>query len=119
MNVEPVVPQAQQTFLLRSRPRWLVTITRPGLVVGVICLLSLLLQVRFFILSDFRYLALTRVQDDSFYYLQPAWMFKETGQFTFDGETPTYGFQPLWMLLLTGLSFFAADKVAFLREALV
>lgn len=91
----------------------------PGVVVGVLSLLSFLLLARFCILSDFRYLAVTRIQDDSFYYLQPAWMFKETGHFTFDGQTPTYGFQPLWMLLLAGLSYFTADKVTFVRASLV
>jgi len=72
-----------------------------------------------FILSDIGYLAAARIQDDSFYYLQPAWMFKETGQFTFDGETPTYGFQPLWMVLLTMLSYLTLDKITFVRAALV
>lgn len=36
-------------------------------------------------------------QDDAFYYLVPAKHFLETGRFTFDGWTPTYGFHPLWM----------------------
>jgi hypothetical protein len=53
--------------------------------------------------SDSLTLALS-VHDDSFYYLLPAWQFSTYGYFTFDGLHKTYGFQPLYMLLLTGLS---------------
>lgn len=38
--------------------------------------------------------------------------------FTFDGENTTYGFQPLWMVVLSVLSRFAGDKETFLRAAL-
>lgn len=67
--------------------------------------------------SDFRELACNRLQDDSYYYLQPAWNFPRLGFFTFDGEHPTYGFQPLWMLLLSFLSIFSPDKIIFLRAS--
>jgi len=53
--------------------------------------------------SDYHALAVL-TPDDSFYYLVPAWRFKTAGFFTFDGVHPTYGFQPLFMVLLTGLS---------------
>jgi hypothetical protein len=53
--------------------------------------------------SDYLALAVS-TPDDSFYYLLPAWRFATHGYFTFDGVHATYGFQPLFMLLLTGLS---------------
>jgi hypothetical protein len=65
--------------------------------------------------SDFRELAFNRLQDDSYYYLQPAWNLPRLGFFTFDGENPTYGFQPLWMLFLSVISVFSPDRVFFLR----
>jgi hypothetical protein len=65
--------------------------------------------------SDIRELACNRLQDDSYYYLQPAWNFSRAGFFTFDGEHPTYGFQPLWMLMLAALARMTPDKIFFLR----
>ena len=53
--------------------------------------------------SDYLALAVA-TPDDSFYYLLPAWRFPTHGYFTFDGVHPTYGFQPLFMVLLTALS---------------
>ena len=53
--------------------------------------------------SDYLALAVS-TPDDSFYYLLPAWRFGTHGYFTFDGVHATYGFQPLFMVLLTGLS---------------
>lgn len=96
----------------------------PGMILSALVLMSLLIQLRFVLVSDFRFLATNWIQDDSFYYFQPAWLFKDTRMFTFDGETPTYGFQPLWMLVLVGLAsarelFIGIDKVSFLRLALV
>jgi hypothetical protein len=65
--------------------------------------------------SDLRELACNRLQDDSFYYLQPAWNFSRSGTFTFDGEHPTYGFQPLWMILLAAVARLSPEKTFFLR----
>lgn len=79
--------------------------------------LALALMLRHAALSDFRELALNRLQDDAYYYLQPAWQFAEKRFFTFDGLHPTYGFQPLWMLVLVFQAMFTPDKVAFLRAA--
>jgi hypothetical protein len=59
------------------------------------------------------------MQDDAFYYLQPAWLYKSLGYFTFDGVNKTYGFHPLWMITLTALAHTTTDKIFFLREALV
>ena len=39
--------------------------------------------------------------DDAFYYMQPARVFVETGQVSFDGENPTNGFHPLWFVINT------------------
>jgi hypothetical protein len=44
------------------------------------------------------------VPDDSFFYLQVAKWFPSTHEFTFDGDNPTYGYQPLWQLLLCALA---------------
>lgn len=67
--------------------------------------------------SDLRELACNRLQDNSYYYLQPAWNFSRTGVFTFDGEHPTYGFQPLWMAVLAILARLSPDKLFFLRAS--
>jgi hypothetical protein len=65
------------------------------------------------------YLALAGLMpDDSFYYLVPAWRFKTHGYFTFDGVHRTYGFQPLFMVLLTGLSVVLPSIEAVFRTAL-
>ncbi|WIG92488.1 hypothetical protein [Myxococcus sp. SDU36] len=64
--------------------------------------------------SDYFELAAS-IQDDSFYYLVPAFRFKTQGFFTFDGLTSTYGFQPAYEVLLTAYAFFFADFESFLR----
>lgn len=40
------------------------------------------------------------IPDDSFFYLRIAQQWWQCGEFSFDGRNPTYGFQPLWQLLL-------------------
>jgi hypothetical protein len=60
----------------------------------------------------------TAVQDDTFYYLLPAWNFSRFGWFTFDGLTRTYGFQPLWEICLAVLATASPSREAFLRIAL-
>ena len=59
------------------------------------------------------------VPDDAFYYLHPAWMFGEGEGFTFDGLSPTYGFQPLWGLALGVVAFFLPSKTVFLYVGLL
>jgi hypothetical protein len=44
---------------------------------------------------------ITVIPDDAFYYLQLAKNFSLYGKWTFDGETTTTGFHPLWAYLLT------------------
>lgn len=70
-----------------------------------------------FIYSDFLALAVT-IHDDSFYYLVPAFNFKEHWRYTFDGLHATYGFQPLYMLILTALSLFSPSAEIVLRFGL-
>jgi hypothetical protein len=67
--------------------------------------------------SDYLTLA-TGVQDDTYYYLLPAWNFSRHGWFTFDGLTRTYGFQPLWEICLSIVAFAASSREMLLRTAL-
>jgi 4-amino-4-deoxy-L-arabinose transferase-like glycosyltransferase len=85
----------------------------------ICCAFAFLVELRFIVSSDVGYLATSWIKDDSFYYLQPAWMFKQLHFFTFDGQERTYGFQPLWMVLITAGSYLVTDKEAFLRLVLV
>jgi hypothetical protein len=66
--------------------------------------------------SDYLALAMS-IPDDSYYYLLPAWRFQTHGFFTFDGVHRTYGFQPLFMVLLTGMSAILPSIEAVLRAA--
>ena len=59
------------------------------------------------------------MQDDSFYYLQPARMFVHTGKFTVDGSNVTYGFQPLWMLLMVILAYIVSDRWMLVLASLI
>jgi hypothetical protein len=83
----------------------------------VLGLIPLRLFLRRFVESDFLALAVS-VPDDSFYYLLPAWHFSTHGYFTFDGLHKTYGFQPLYMLLLTALSAILPSIEAVFRAGL-
>jgi len=69
-----------------------------------------------FAVSDEQHL-LGRFSDDAFYYFTIATNHAKTGTLTFDGETVTNGFHPLWLALL--LPFFRAtsDRVLALRLA--
>ncbi len=67
--------------------------------------------------SDLRALAAT-LQDDSLYYLLPAFRFHTHGMWTFDGENATYGVQPLFAVFLTALAWPFDDRDAFLRTAI-
>jgi hypothetical protein len=71
-----------------------------------------------FLLSDAYALAST-IQDDSFYYIIPAYNLKSVGFFTFDGRNPTYGFQPLYMILLSVFGFFFTSLPLFLSAVLL
>ena len=90
----------------------------PDILVIGLCIISFILQFRFIFASDIAYLAADWVKDDAFYYLQPAWQFKQFGFFTFDGINPTYGFHPLWMIIVSLLAAVTSDKAFFFREIL-
>jgi hypothetical protein len=57
------------------------------------------------------------IQDDSFYYFIPAWNESHGAGFTFGGEK-TSGFQPLYELLLTVLSYFSRSLESLVRSAI-
>jgi hypothetical protein len=67
--------------------------------------------------SDVRRLA-SGLQDDSFYYLLPAWRAWDAGYLTFDGEHPTFSLQPGYAAFLVLLAGFAASREVFFRLAL-
>ncbi len=91
-----------------------------------ICFLVLLLSgcivlyisIRNFLLGNIYSLA-SNVQDDSFYYIVPAFNFKSSGFFSFDGVNPTYGFQPLYMLWLSWCALWFSDLDTFFRFTLI
>ena len=58
------------------------------------------------------------VPDDSLFYFQIAWNFPRTGRFTYDGLHDTYGFQPLWQLVLAFLAPLFEEREAFFRAGL-
>ncbi len=82
-------------------------------------LLSLIIQLSFFLFNHVEYISINWILDDSFYYFQPAWNFVHSGVFTFDGINETYGFQPLWMIIITVLASLSADKLIFVKSILV
>jgi len=57
------------------------------------------------------------IQDDSFYYFIPAWNESHGAGFTFGGEK-TSGFQPLYELLLTTISYFCSSLESLVRTAI-
>lgn len=58
-------------------------------------------------------------EDDAFFYFRIAGNVVQNGFFSFDGLTPTNGFHPLWMGLLTGLRYFCPDPSGYLSMAAV
>jgi hypothetical protein len=87
--------------------------------VKIICFISFIVIAVFILVSETAYIASELITDDSFYYLQSAWLFKQHGYFTFDGINLTYGFQPLWMLACTVLRYISPDKVFFMKSVLL
>ncbi|MEZ5962937.1 MAG: glycosyltransferase family 39 protein [Planctomycetota bacterium] len=59
------------------------------------------------------------IPDDSFFYLQVAHRFVEEGRFAFGPGEETYGFQPLWQLVVIGLAYLTPDRAALLYVTLV
>ena len=58
------------------------------------------------------------IPDDAFYYLQIARHLAAGLGSSFDGQTTTNGYHPLWMLVVTGLAYVVHDREALLRSAL-
>jgi hypothetical protein len=58
------------------------------------------------------------IPDDSFFYLRLAEEFWRCGEFSFDGHNKTYGFQPLWQLLLIALQPLFPDPAQFFHACL-
>ena len=58
------------------------------------------------------------IPDDSFFYLRVAQEFWGARDFSFDGVNRTYGFQPLWQLIVIGISSFSVDSVFLFRAVL-
>jgi hypothetical protein len=63
-------------------------------------------------LRGVEHIVVTLFQDDTFYYLQPAWNLHRVGMVTFDGIHPTSGVQLLWFAVVTVLAWFAPSKSA-------
>jgi hypothetical protein len=102
---------------VRPRARRSSTIWLLALLI-VLGLIPLRVFLRRFIESDYLALAVS-IPDNSYYYLLPAWRFHTHGFFTFDGiHRTTYGFQPLFMVLLSGLSAILPSIEGVLRAAL-
>lgn len=90
----------------------------PVLFLALACLLCFGLRAHYILLSGYDEV-LKGVEDDTYYYLQPAWYFRQLGFYTFDGVGKMYGFQPLWMVIVTALSYVCSDKEVFLRATLL
>ena len=58
---------------------------------------------------------LARIPDDSLFYFQIAWNFADTLRFSYDRVHDTYGFQPLWQIVLGVCAFCFESREAFLR----
>jgi len=59
------------------------------------------------------------IPDDSFFYLRIAQQWWSCGEFSFDGKNPTYGFQPLWQVLLIVLQPCCGGPQQFLLSAVL
>jgi len=83
--------------------------------VFLLCLsLFLLLQLySFFTATDEPLINL--FDDDAYYYFKIARNFAQNGRLTFDGQTLTNGFQPLWLLVLLPFFRFIDDPILVLR----
>jgi len=90
---------------------------RSGLIVLLMGTIVFYFGLRRIWLSDILTLA-SSIQDDSFYYLLPGWFVSRVGFFSFDGATKTYGFQPLYEILISLLGVGASDVGQLLRSAL-
>ena len=58
------------------------------------------------------------IEDDSYYYIVPAYKWVQHGFVTFDGINKTYGWQPPWMLINMALALAASNIDALLRATM-
>ena len=84
-----------------------------------IAAVAAVLHLRFLLGSEQQEVLTAWLPDDAFYYLLPAWNAAQGEGFSFDGLAPTYGFQPLWTLLLAGLAALTPTKAALIDATLV
>ena len=84
----------------------------------VVLAFAALLHGRFLLGSQMAGLLVGWLPDDAFYYLQPAWNAARGHGLSFDGLAPTYGFQPLWTVLLWLGAALAPTKGALVGLAL-
>ncbi|UCF78754.1 MAG: hypothetical protein JSW03_00295 [Candidatus Eiseniibacteriota bacterium] len=83
-------------------------------IIRVAFLVFVTLQIGSFWLSDTPQLV-TRFADDAYFYFEIARNVVETGNLTFDGQTQTNGFHPLWLIVLLPIFRLASNPVAVLR----
>ena len=94
---------------------------RPGIVarlsanwpwlIGALGIIQLVLQLHQG-LRGVEHIVIVLFQDDTFYYLQPAWNLHRVGMVTFDGIHPTSGVQLLWFAMVAALAWLAPTKSA-------
>ena len=75
----------------------------PRLALAALLAVALVLRLRV-AWADLYTLILDVTSDDAYYYFQIARNLADGGGVSFDGETPTNGFHPLWLVLLTPLA---------------
>lgn len=73
----------------------------------------------YFSISNIQILTTSWIKDDAFYYLKIAQNFCRFNFFTFDGINKTYGFQPLYELILIPIAFIIKSKIVFVKFILV
>lgn len=89
-----------------------------GWILALACVYTLYVRGNLVLAADYE-LLLRSIEDDTYYYLQPAWNLKQKGMYSFDGVGKTYGFQPLWMIAVTAFAWISPDKEVFLRVTLM
>lgn len=106
-HTAPAAPTGSRWFALAAAGGWLATAA--VVVTGTMRAIG----------SDARELA-ANLQDDSFYYLLPAYRaWSNGGVLSFDGEHPMFGVQPAFAAVLVALAGLCPNREAFLRAAIV
>ena len=88
------------------------------LVIVMLILIQFVIQVN--LINQGQEFAIAKLtNDDSFYYIQAAWNFREFGFPTFDGMNSTNGVQFLWYWLLVAVAYLAPSKGALFMASLL